>query len=583
MRTVLKIFFKSEGASPWITLICLLSANLAAGVGIATMLPLLTIATDTDSSSPALKMARDFFEDAGLPLEVAPLLIIVVLALVVKSVLIYVANCYTGFAVTEVATRYRKKAIRLFMDSQWQWYVQQPPGRLNHALMGLTSAVGSSYRSAASFVAQSVETAVLIVVALFVSWKVAVIGALAGIVIAAVLDRFVRRSRRVGRKEIIRQRELAVVWGNTSGNFKVLKGMARERAFLRMFEDKLMEWRSAARKQVVNKEARSVFQDIIFAFLAGLGAYLAVVVWGLPIVELIVIFLIINRAVRGIGKLQGFYQLAVAGEYPYIELQAVMSEIREAAEPDLGTVPAEFKSGCHFEGVTFSYGKVPVLNSVDLEIPFGEITVITGPSGAGKTTIADLALGIYRPLEGRITIDGLPLEEMSLRSWRRLVGYVAQDPGLYHDTVLANIRLGDSSITIEMAEEALRQSEAYDFISKRQEGIYTVLGQTGMRFSGGQRKRIALARAVVRRPRLLILDEVTSALDPESEAIICQSVRKLARDMAVLAITHRPAFLEIADRVYELNDGNLRRIEAEPLIAAAGGPSVYAVRSGRDK
>ncbi len=583
MRTVLKIFFKSEGASPWITLVCLLSANLAAGIGIATMLPLLTIATQTDSSSPALKMARDFFANAGLPLQVEPLLIIVVVALVLKSVLTYVANCYTGFAVMEVTTRYRKKAIRLFMNSQWQWYVQQPAGRLNHALMGLTGALGSSYRFAAAFVAQTVETAVLIIVALVVSWKVAVVGAFAGIVIAAALDRFVRRSRRVGRKEIIRQRELAVVWGNTSGNFKVLKGMARERAFLRMFEDKLMAWRAAARKQVVNKEARSAFQDVLFAFLAGLGAYLAVVVWGLPIVELIVIFVIINRAVRGIGKLQGFYQQAVAGEYPYIELQAVMSEIREAAEPDRGTIPAEFKTACRFEDVTFSYGKVPVLNSVDLEIPFGEITVITGPSGAGKTTIADLVLGIFRPLEGRITLDGLPLDEISLRSWRRLVGYVAQDPGLYHDTILANIRLGDTSITIEMIEEALRLAEAYDFVAKRPEGINTVLGQGGMRFSGGQRKRIALARAIVRRPRLLILDEVTSALDPENEAIVCHSVRRISRDMAVLAITHRPAFLEIADNVYELNDGTLRRIDAAPLIAAAGGPTVYPVRSGLNK
>jgi ATP-binding cassette subfamily C protein len=170
-----------------------------------------------------------------------------------------------------------------------------------------------------------------------------------------------------------------------------------------------------------------------------------------------------------------------------------------------------------------------------------------------------------------------------LRSWRRLVGYVAQDPGLYHDTILANIRLGDTSITIEMIEEALRLAEAYDFVAKRTEGINTVLGQGGMRFSGGQRKRIALARAIVRRPRLLILDEVTSALDPENEAIVCHSVRRISRDMAVLAITHRPAFLEIADNVYELNDGTLRRIDAAPLIAAAGGPTVYPVRSGLNK
>ncbi len=269
MQTVLRIFFKSEGASPWVTLICLLSANLAEGIGLATLLPLLTVATETESSSPALRTVREFFESTGLPLEIGPLLIIVILALILKSVLIFVANCYTEFAVTEITTRYRKTIIRLFMNSQWQWYVQQPAGRLNHALMGLTGSTGTAYRSAANFVAQAAETVVLIVVAVFVSWKVALAGAIAGIVIAALLNRFVLRSRRIGRKETIRTRELSVVWGNTLGNFKVLKGMAREHAYLKMFEDKLMEWRKSMRQQVVNLQARDVVQDILFALLAG--------------------------------------------------------------------------------------------------------------------------------------------------------------------------------------------------------------------------------------------------------------------------------------------------------------------------
>ena len=232
--------------------------------------------------------------------------------------------------------------------------------------------------------------------------------------------------------------------------------------------------------------------------------------------------------------------------------------------------------------MTFSHGQVPVLDRVDLEIPIGEITVLTGPSGAGKTTIADLVLGIYRPNEGRITIDGAPLDEIELHSWRRLIGYEAQDASLFHDSVFANIQLGDSSITVEAAEEALRLAQAWDFLSQRPEGIYTITGETGLRLSGGQRKRISLARAIVRHPRLLILDEVTGGLDPKNEARICQTIQHLKRDMAVLAITHRPAFVEIADNVYELVDGKLRRIEPEPFLATAQQP-LYSVDSGADK
>ena len=342
MRTVLRIFFKSEGASPWISLLCLLSANFAAGIGLATVLPLLTIATDTESSSPIFKFVREFFETVGLPLDIKPLLIIVITALILKSVLVLVANCYTGYAIAEITTNLRRKVARLFMDSQWEWYVRQPAGRLNHALLALTSSAGSSYSFAASFVAQTIETAILTIVAFVVSWKVALAGLIAGIIIAAALDRFVRRSRKAGRKEIVRQRELSIVWGNTLNNFKVLKGMARHLAFLSMFEGKLQEWQGISRKQVFNREGRNGFQDILFALLLGVGAYLAMVVWEIPVVELIIIFAVINRAVRGIGKLQAHYQKAVTGEYPFLELQAVMKEIKDAAEPNPGEKGAAF-------------------------------------------------------------------------------------------------------------------------------------------------------------------------------------------------------------------------------------------------
>jgi ATP-binding cassette subfamily C protein len=585
MRTVLRIFFKSDGASPWISLLCLLSANFAAGIGLATVLPLLTVATDTESSSPVFKIVRDFFETVGLPLDIKPLLIIVITALIAKSVLVLVANCYTGYAIAEITTRLRRKVARLFMDSKWEWYVRQPAGRLNHALLALTSSAGSAYSFSASFVAQAIETAILTIVAFVVSWKVALAGLIAGVLIAAALDRYVRRSRKAGRKEIIRQRELSIAWGNTLSNFKVLKGMARHHAFLGMFESKLQEWRGISRKQVYNREGRSGFQDILFALLLGVGAYLAMVVWAIPVVELIIIFAVINRAVRGIGKLQAHFQKAVAGEYPFIELHTVMQEIRDAAEPSSGTRTAKLDKAVRLEGVTFSHGMVPVLKDVNLDIPVGEITVLTGPSGAGKTTIADLVLGIYWPNEGQITVDGVPLLEIELQSWRRLIGYEAQDAGLFHDTVLANVRLGDATITEEEVEEALKLAQAWDFIEQRPDGIYTTTGETGMRFSGGQRKRLSLARAIVRRPRLLILDEVTAGLDPKNEARICQSILELKSDMAVLAITHRPAFVEIADKVYEMADYKLRPIDPEPFLAAAAASSqsLYSVPSGPDK
>jgi ATP-binding cassette subfamily C protein len=200
-------------------------------------------------------------------------------------------------------------------------------------------------------------------------------------------------------------------------------------------------------------------------------------------------------------------------------------------------------------------------------VPAREITVLTGPSGAGKTTIADLILGLYVPNQGRVLLDGVPLDELDLQSWRHLVGYVPQELVLFHDTIFANVALGDLGIRKTDVRRALQLAGAWEFVDALPEGMMTQVGEGGAKLSGGQRQRIALARALVGNPQLLILDEVTSALDPETEWQIVQGIQDLAGDMAVLAITHRPAFLEIADRLYRVADG--RVVESAPELTVA--------------
>jgi ATP-binding cassette subfamily C protein len=217
--------------------------------------------------------------------------------------------------------------------------------------------------------------------------------------------------------------------------------------------------------------------------------------------------------------------------------------------------------------VSFAHGAQEVLHAVSLAVPARGVTVLTGPSGAGKTTIADLILGLYQPDRGRVLLDGVPLAEINVHSWRGLVGYVPQELALFHDTVFANVALGDPRIHKSDVRGALQLAGAWEFVDALPEGMMTQVGEAGAKLSGGQRQRIALARALVSKPRLLILDEVTSALDPETEWQIVQGIRALANTMAVLAITHRPAFLEVADRLYRVADG--RVIEIAPVVPVA--------------
>jgi ATP-binding cassette subfamily C protein len=207
--------------------------------------------------------------------------------------------------------------------------------------------------------------------------------------------------------------------------------------------------------------------------------------------------------------------------------------------------------------VEFAYGDRLVLAGADMVLPAGRLTTLVGPSGAGKTTIVDLVTGLLRPGAGEVFVDGVPLSQLDVRQWRRMIGYVPQDTVLLHDTIFRNITLGASELGERDVEEALVSAGAWEFVQATPQGIHSTVGERGGKLSGGQRQRIAIARALVHRPKLLILDEATSALDPVSEAVICDALWRLRGEITILAITHQAALVNGADRVYRLEDKRL--------------------------
>jgi ATP-binding cassette, subfamily C, bacterial len=164
-------------------------------------------------------------------------------------------------------------------------------------------------------------------------------------------------------------------------------------------------------------------------------------------------------------------------------------------------------------------------------------------------------------------VDGIPLESIDPEPWREQIGYVPQDPFLFHDTLTANVTMGDPEVSREEVEHALRAAGAWDFALQLPDGLETTLGERGARLSGGQRQRIAIARALVCRPSLLILDEVTASLDPAAEESICETLRELAGQVTILSISHRSAMMEVADVVYRIEDGTARLLRSSALAS----------------
>jgi len=237
-----------------------------------------------------------------------------------------------------------------------------------------------------------------------------------------------------------------------------------------------------------------------------------------------------------------------------------------------GEEPARFEREIVFDRVSFRYGKGdPVLQDVSFRLPRGKVVALVGPSGAGKTTVADLLPRFHDPDQGQILMDGIPLTGLTRHSIRRLMGVVSQDAVLLNDTVAANIGYGCPGATRDQIEAAARAANAAGFIATLPNGYETMLGERGARLSGGQRQRIAIARALLRDPPILILDEATSALDTESERLVQQAIERLMRQRTVLVIAHRLATVRDADEIIVLEAGRVVQRGTHQELLRAGG------------
>jgi ATP-binding cassette subfamily B protein len=234
--------------------------------------------------------------------------------------------------------------------------------------------------------------------------------------------------------------------------------------------------------------------------------------------------------------------------------------------------PAQVRGAIALKDVVFGYrDRPPVLQGLSLEIPAGQTIAIVGATGSGKSTVVKLLLRLYEIQGGSITLDGIDIRELELRSLRRQIGWVSQEVFLFHGTVAENIAYGSFDASREQVIEAAKLAEAHEFIAQLPQGYDTLVGERGQKLSGGQRQRLAIARAILKDPPILILDEATSAVDNETEAAIQRSLDRITAHRTTIAIAHRLSTIRNADRIYVMDQGAI--VEAgthDQLLAQRG-------------
>ena len=404
-----------------------------------------------------------------------------------------------------------------------------------------------------------------------------ILAVVVGVVLPAMW--FGRRVRRLSRDSQDRVADTSALAGEMLNAMPVVQAFTAEGREAQRFAD-------ASEKAFATAARRSRARALLVAFVIVANA--ALILWGLYLGTQAVLegrmtagqlsqaafyVLIFAGAVAVLGEVYGDLLRAAGATERLMELLSARAPVQEVQSP-LTLPPSHMGSTLRLDGVTFHYPSRPqqaALSQLDFEVAAGQTVAVVGPSGAGKSSLFQLLLRFYDPQQGRIELDGVPIDQLRLADLRQRIGVVPQDAVIFSANAMENIRYGQPNATDDEVIAAAKAAFADEFIQQLPEGYHTFLGERGVRLSGGQRQRIAIARALLKNPPLLLLDEATSALDAHSEQMVQAALQAAMQGRTTLVIAHRLATVQRADRILVLEHGRLVESGTHTQLLAANG------------
>ena len=537
-------------------IVLMLFAALTEGVGIMMLVPMLSILSGTPSGSMLI------FDQLGLGSSIGILLIIFIALVTARAGLLHAQNMVALRLQHVVVDGLREACFSSLIGAEWRWLAQQRGS--DHASLLITNInrIGYALSQVLALFSTILAALACLIAALLMSWQIALMALAGGALILLAFARHRKRALLLGHDLGIAYRDMQAHVQEGFAGIRLTKILGNEEYQRARFGSVLSGLRAQLQSHAASTGKGRIATQAGGAVLMAALVYCGLEIWNIPMARFLPILLVFARLVPMLESVQQGWNHWLHAVPALAETQELLAAARAQAEP-LGTpenVEAnwELRDNITLDAVCFTYdGQTKkILRDVSFTLRARTTTAIIGPSGSGKSSIADIVMGLITPDTGRLMVDGREISDANRQSWRRSVAYVQQDAFLFHDTIRANMLIAAPDASDESLAHALKMASA-DFVFDLHGGLDSVVGDGGLRLSGGERQRIALARALLAKPQLLILDEATSALDPENETAIRHAIAALHGNLSVLIIGHRLAMLEHADQIIRIEQGRV--------------------------